>query len=58
MYLWSVKLLGVYWSCFDIGHVLIRYQAILDLERALDSTNSGSIPRVLALCHPLGVDMI
>lgn len=45
--------LGVYWSCFDV-----RCQAILDLEGALEITNSTCIPRVLALCHPLGMEMI
>lgn len=45
--------LSVYWSCFDV-----RCQAILDLEGALEITNSTCIPRVLALCHPLGMEMI
>lgn len=45
--------LGVYWLCFDV-----KCLAILDLERALESSNSTSIRKVLALCHPLGMEMI
>lgn len=30
-----VELVGIYWSCFDV-----RYQAVLDLNRALESIAS------------------
>lgn len=45
--------LGVDWLCFDV-----RCQAVTDLERTLEITESISISRVLALCHSLGIEMI
>ena len=34
------------------------FQAVLHLKGAVESTNSTNIPRVLALCHPLGIEMV
>lgn len=45
--------LGVHWSCFDV-----RCQAILDLGRGFGDPDSTSISKVLALCHPLRIEVV